>query len=138
MDVTAETTIARPRDEVAAYVADARNDPVWIGGISQVEVLDERRVRRVASFLGKRIDYVNEIVAHEPGVRLEMRTVSGPFPMHIVYAFADAPGGATRFTNRVRGDATGFFRLAAPVMSRAVRRSIQQDADRLRDVLERR
>jgi hypothetical protein len=56
--------------------------------------------------------------------------------MHITYAFEDAAGGGTRFTNRVRGDASGFFKIASPLMSRMVRRSIQQDADRLKEILE--
>jgi hypothetical protein len=34
-DIAAETAIARPRDEVARYVVDWRNDPEWIGGISR-------------------------------------------------------------------------------------------------------
>jgi hypothetical protein len=49
----------------------------------------------------------------------------------------DSRGAGTVFRNRVRGDASGFFRLAAPIQAPLVRRSIQRDAERLRDVLER-
>ena len=67
IDVTATATMTVPREEVARYVIDHRNDPVWIGGISESELLGEppiaigSRVRRVASFMGKRIEYVNEV-----------------------------------------------------------------------------
>jgi hypothetical protein len=65
-DITAETVVARPRREVAAYVVDWRNDPEWIGGITEARLLTGEpfgvgsRVARVAKFLGRRIEYVNE------------------------------------------------------------------------------
>src|ERR671910_2727733 len=109
IDVTATTTIEAPRDQVASYVVDNRNAPAWIGGISESELLGDlpmvvgSRVRRVASFMGRRIEYVNEVVRLEPGSVLEMRSVKSPFPMRITYAFADAPGG-TETSVRVQGE----------------------------------
>jgi uncharacterized protein YndB with AHSA1/START domain len=100
IDVTVRTAIDRARDEVAAYVIDHRNDPVWIGGISESELLGDgplsegSRVRRVGSFLGTTIEYVNEIVRLEPGSVLEMRSVKSPFPMRITYAFRGSPAGS--------------------------------------------
>lgn len=141
IDVSTSTVIGRPRDEVAAYVIDYRNDPVWIGGISESELLGEAelsrgsRVRRVASFLGKRIEYVNEVVRLEPGSALEMRSVKSPFPMRITYAFADVPGG-TEASVRVEGEPGRFYRIGGPLMRRAVRRSIDRDVATLKQTLE--
>lgn len=141
IDVTARTVIDRPRDEVAAYVIDHRNDPVWIGGIGESELLGDgplvegARVRRVASFLGKKIVYVNEVVRLQPGSVLEMRSVESPFPMVVTYAFRDVPGG-TEVSVRVRGEPGTWYRIAGPIMSRAVRRSIDADVARLRTILE--
>jgi uncharacterized membrane protein len=141
-DVTVETTIARPRDEVAAYAADHRNDPGWIGAVSESTLVTEppfgvgAHVRRTAQFLGRRFDYVNEVVSWEPGRRLAMRSVKAPFPMIVVYEWEDAGGGATRMRIRAGGDASGFYRLAAPLLSRAVRRGITGDLERLKSILE--
>ena len=141
IDVTARTVIDRARDEVAAYVIDHRNDPVWIGGISESELLGDgplsegSRVRRVASFLGKTIEYVNEVVRLEPGSVLEMRSVKSPFPMRITYAFRDAPGG-TETIVRVQGKPGGLYRVGGPMMKRAVRRSIDRDVIALKQTLE--
>ena len=33
IDVKAEVQIARTREDVAAYVVNPENDPLWIGGI---------------------------------------------------------------------------------------------------------
>ena len=142
IDVTAETRIRKPREEVARYVIDPAHDPAWIGGVREARLLDHppiavgSRVARVASFLGRRIEYVNEVVELEPGRRLVMESVAGPFPMHITYDFADEDG-ETVVRNRVRGEPGGFFGLARPLLRRAVQRSIQRDVERLRDLLER-
>ena len=118
-DVTAEIEIGLPRVEVAIYATDASNDPLWIGGVVESGVLSDGPVRqgtcvaRVAKFLGKRIEYINEVIEYDPGVRLVMKSVSGPFPMTVSYEFKEAEGG-TLTQIHVRGDAEGFFKLAAP------------------------
>ncbi|HEY7401861.1 MAG TPA: SRPBCC family protein [Actinomycetota bacterium] len=142
LDVSAETTIAQPRAVVAAYVFDHRNDPIWIGGISESELEGDppirvgSRVRRVATFLGKRIEYVNEVERLEPDDRLEMRSVKSPFPMRVTYSFGDANGGSTRARIRVEGDPGAIYRVAGPVMRRQVQRSISRDLETLRSILE--
>jgi hypothetical protein len=49
----------------------------------------------------------------------------------------DADGG-TIARIRARGDATGFFRVAAPFMARMVRRNIGKDLELLKQHLEQR
>jgi uncharacterized membrane protein len=141
IDVTASVTIAAPRAEVAAYVVDHRHDPVWIGGITESELLGDppiavgSRVRRVASFLGKRIEYVNEVTRLEPDRVLEMRSVKSPFPMVVTYAFEDAGGGTTTSV-RVQGDPSAWYRIAGPLLARQVRVSVRRDLERLRGMVE--
>jgi uncharacterized membrane protein len=136
-DVSAETTIARPRDDVARYATDWRNDRDWIGALTDVRLVQEDplQVARVASFLGKRIEYVNEVVEQEPGRRLVMRSVKAPFPMTVTYEFEDA-GVGTLMRIRTEGDASGFYRLAGPLLSRAVKRGVTGDLERLKSRLE--
>jgi carbon monoxide dehydrogenase subunit G len=140
IDITAEVRVARPPQDVAAYMTDPENDPAWIGGVREVRLLSPppvgagSRVARVASFLGRRVEYVNEVVALDDA-HLDMRSVAAPFPMHITYSFAaDGPGTTVR--NRVRGAPGGFFALFGPLLAPLVRRSVQKDLERLRDVLE--
>jgi uncharacterized membrane protein len=127
---------------VAAYVTDWQNDPSWIKALSEVRLLGEPPLRvgsqvlRVANFRGRRIEYVNEVVELDPGSRLAMRSVQAPFPMTVVYEFEEA-GEATLVRIRAQGDATGFYRLAAPLLSRSVKRTIAADLKRLKSVLER-
>ncbi len=140
IDVTAEATIARPRADVIAFASDPANDTQWIVGIKEAHAVTEgpvgvgSQVARVASFLGRKIEYVNEIDRLDESV-LEMHSVKGPFPMHITYTFEDDDAG-TLARIPVEGDATGFFRLAAPLLAGQVRRSITRDVNNLKRVLE--
>jgi hypothetical protein len=135
IDITARVHVNREPAAVAAYMTDPANDSEWIGGLREAELLGDgpvavgSRVRRVAYFLRQRVEYVNEILALDEH-QLDMQSVKAPFPMHITYRFDAAPEGGTAVSNRVRG---GGLRLLAPL----VRRNVQRDLERLRDVLER-
>ena len=135
IDITARVHVNREPAAVAAYMTDPANDPEWIGGLREAEILGDgpvtvgSRVRRVAYFLGRRVEYVNEILALDEH-QLDMQSVKAPFPMRITYRFDTAPEGGTAVSNRVRG---GGLRVLAPL----VRRNVQRDLERLRDVLER-
>ena len=140
IDVMAEVHVKRPRDEVAAYMSDPANDPDWIGGLRSARLVGDgplaegSRVARVASFMGRKVEYVNEITALEPGRKLDMRSVKAPFPMHITYTFEDRDGG-TLVRNHVRGGG-GLFSLGSPLFAPMVRRNVQKDLERMRDLLE--
>ena len=140
LDETAEITIRRSVPDVAAYMFDPANDPEWIGGVSQSERLDRpigigTRVRRRASFLGRRIDYVMEVVEFEPARRLAMHAVEAPMPMDVTYE-VEPDDGQARARVRVQGDAGRLYRVAAPIIAGQVRRSITGDVRRLKRILE--
>jgi len=140
IDVTGEVYVRRLRAGVAAYMMDPTNDPQWIGGLREARLLGDPplgeggRVARVASFAGRRVEYVNEIVRLEPGRVLDMRSVKAPFPMRITYSFEDRDGG-TVVRNHVRGGG-GLLSLGSPLFAPLVRRNVQNDLERLRDRLE--
>jgi uncharacterized protein YndB with AHSA1/START domain len=141
VDVTVETVIARPVDEVAAYAADPGHAPEWYANIRSVQwqtpppVAVGSRMDFVAHFLGRRLAYTYEVVELVPGERLVMATAQGPFPMRTTYTWEPVAGG-TRMTLTNTGDPSGFARVAAPVMERAMRRATTKDLARLRAVLE--
>jgi hypothetical protein len=93
------------------------------------------QVERVASFLGRRVEYVNEITELTAD-RLAMRSVRSPFPMRVTYGHRDTSAGSTEVSVRVEGDAGRFYALAAPLLGLAVRRSITRDLRNLKQALE--
>src|ERR687892_147552 len=143
VDVQCERTIPRPRDEVAAYAADPDNTTSWYANIKAVEWETPRplavgsRLAFIASFLGRRLVYTYEIRELVPGERLVMSTAQGPFPMETTYTWSESPGGGTRMTLRNCGEPSGFAKVGAPVMARAIRRANGQDLRRLKERLER-
>ncbi|HWO93332.1 MAG TPA: SRPBCC family protein [Dehalococcoidia bacterium] len=141
MDVTCEIVIHRPREVVAAYAENPSNDCEWIGGIKEARALSHpavgegARVERIARFLGRRIAYVLETTEYEPNVLIAMQSVQGPFRMRVTYRFEDTVDG-TRFSIRNEGGSGIALRLGAPLMSKALRRNVNGDLRRLKDLLE--
>lgn len=141
VDVTVEQEIARPRDYVAGFASEPANDTLWITALDSARKLTDgevgagTRVERVASFLGRRMEYVNEIVELDPGRRLHMRSVKAPFPLTVTYEWEDSSGG-TVMRIHTAGEGSSFYRLAGPVLSTAVRRGVRKDLRELKRVLE--
>ena len=141
IDVTSEILVDRPRSEVADYVLDPANDPIWIGGISEAAIVGDGpvapgvRVERIASFFGRRIGYTNEVQQLDPRRLLVMQSVAGPFPMRVSYEFEDADEG-TLVRVRNEGEARGFFRVFGPLLGPLVNRSVSKDLRALKRILE--
>ena len=142
IDVTAETTINRPRAAVAAFMEDYTNDLRWIRALTSVEAVTAgplaagTKVRRVAKMMGRSMAYVTEVVAHEPGHRVEMVTSESPFLMHVTYTLDDA-GGGTRVRIRNQGGPRWMFGPLAALIARMVNRNVDGDLDQLKRELER-
>ncbi len=141
VDVTVETRIERPVEEVAAFAGDPGNAPSWYVNIESVQwqtpppVQVGSRMDFAATFLGRRIEYTYEVIDLVPGERLVMRTAQGPFPMQTTYTWEPTHGG-TRMTLRNDGSPSGFARVAAPVMELAMRRAMTKDLAALKRRLE--
>jgi uncharacterized protein YndB with AHSA1/START domain len=143
VDIQCERIIPRPRSEVAAYAADPDNTTSWYSNIKAVEWATPRplevgsRLAFIATFLGRRLSYTYEIRELVPGERLVMSTAQGPFPMETTYTWDDAGDNATRMTLRNRGEPSGFNKIAAPIMARAMQRAMTKDLERLSAILQR-
>jgi hypothetical protein len=57
--------------------------------------------------------------------------------METTYTWESVNDGATHMTLRNRGTPSGFSKVVAPLMAKAMRRANEKDLARLREVLER-
>ena len=143
VDVTTTIDISRPRQMVAAYVADPDHAPDWYANIDQVTWETEKplvigtRLAFVAGFLGRRLSYTYEVTDFVPEERLVMATAAGSFPMETTYTWTELPGQRTHMTLRNRGTPSGFAGVTAPVMAAAIRRANRKDLAALKSLLER-
>ena len=142
VDVITQTEIRAPLERVASFASDPENVPLWYANIKSVVWRSSKgvglgaRIAFVARFLGRTIEYTYEIVELEPHRRLVMRTTDGPFPMETTYEWTPVSSSETRMSLRNRGHPSGFSRMAAPLLARAIKRANTRDLARLKGHLE--
>lgn len=140
LDVRVDAHVARSPDDVAAYMFDPRHDTEWITGIVRVDppagsLRVGTEIHRLAKFMGRQIDYVLRVVEYVPDRVVAMESVRAPFPMGVTYSVEPDASGS-RVGLRVTGGYGLIMRLAQPLVSRQIRRSLEADLGRLRGRLE--
>lgn len=142
VDVSTQTVIARPIEDVWAYATDPSNAPEWYSNIAVAEPLTNgsigvgSKARFSARFLGRTLNYTYAVLAYEPMKTFTMATAEGPFPMTTTYEFEVIDPNRTRMTLRNHGEPTGFGAIAAPIMTAAMRRANRADLSRIRAILQ--
>ena len=133
--------VERPIDDVFAYMTDPETLPEWQGSCLEARLEGSEpmhagsRVRETRKFLGRRIESTMEVAEHEPPRRFVIRVGSGPVPFTASNSLSEANGG-TRIDATVEGEPGGFFRLAEPLVVRALEREMKNNLATLKDVLE--
>jgi uncharacterized membrane protein len=142
VDILTTIVIDRPITEVAAYSGDPSNAPIWYRRIDSAEWQTEppmmlgSRIRFNAKFMGRAMEYTYEITEYTSGEQVSMRTTQGPFPMATTYTWRAVGETHTHMALRNHGEPTGWARLIAPLVSRAMRRAMTQDLADLKHILE--
>ena len=141
MRLTAARTIRRPADEVFAFVSDATNNPRWQRGMRSCEWTSPPPIglgstyRQEAAFLGRHIVTDFQVVDHQPGRSVTIRSTSGPFPITVRRSVTPLDAATSRVEAEITGDPGRFFRLARPLVQRLAQRSVTGDYDRLEALL---
>jgi len=142
MHVEESIEIGRPVEEVFAYVANPENLPEWSGLAIEVKEAPEPlsegdTFTAVGKFLGRRFETPYERASYEPNRRYTDRATGGPIPdQEWTYTFEEASGDTTRLTRAAEGEPGGFFKLADPLIERALKRQVRADLETLKDLLE--
>jgi uncharacterized membrane protein len=131
--------IDRPPAEVFAYTTDPANLPEWqstaLEARSEGPVEVGAHMTEVRKFLGRRMESEVEVTAFELDRRFAIKVLSGPVPFAFEETFEPTDGG-TSVRVVLEGEPGGFFKLAEPLVERAVKRQIQTDYEQLKDILE--
>lgn len=132
--------IARPLEEVFAFVADVRNRPSWDDSVDSEELTSPEpigvgsTVRTRLRSMGKEYVYTWEIVEHDPPRRMRVESTSGPFPTTLVFEFA-GEDGRTRVTASVTGRPSGVMRLLQPMIANTTQKNLDRGYGRLKRLM---
>jgi uncharacterized protein YndB with AHSA1/START domain len=137
MVIEREIDIARPIEEVFAFVADARNDPRWCPKVRSVEGGPDRYAvvhAPVPLRPARRMEMTR--VAADPPRQIEWRQDDGHDVFRVTYTLAPTADGGTRL--RQRSDAElGVPRLLQPLWRRGIGRDLARQLRELKRLLER-
>ena len=141
MEINSSVTVVRRSDEVFDYLADMSNNPEWQKGMKSCRWTSDGPIGvgstydQVATMMGREIRSSFEVTEFEPGRLIRIVTTESSFPIGVTRT-VDPVGDEARVSAIVRGDSSGFFKLAEPVMRRMVKRSVDGDYARLKSLLE--
>ena len=141
MRLSATRQIARPAPAVFEFVAEVSNNPVWQKGMKRCEWITDGPValgsqyRQEASFLGRSIVSVFEVVEFEPGARVVIDTIESTFPIRVERRVDAVDDASCRVTATIDGGPK-VPRFLRGVMGRMAQRSVDRDYDRLVEHLE--
>ena len=99
--------IARPRDEVFAFIEDARNRPQWDDSVDSEELtspepIGVEMIRTKLRSMGREYQYDWRITEHEPPRRVTIESTDGPFPTTLVFDVHEhEPGASSSSRSRV-------------------------------------
>jgi carbon monoxide dehydrogenase subunit G len=133
--------IARPPEEVFAYLTDVSNLPAWQSGVSRAQIEDGGepragvRIRESRTMLGRELDTTLEIEEYEAPWLFVLRALNSPVPFRVRHE-VEASGEGTRLTVVGEGD-TGFLPgFASGLMARRAEKQFRKDFERLKRLLE--
>ena len=133
--------VAQPREEVFAFVADARNRPSWDESVDTEELTSPgpigvgTTVRTTLRSMGREYEYNWRVTEHEPPHRMTIESTSGPFETTLEYVVTEA-GLGTQVDFSVTGRPGGVLRLFQPLIARNTQKNLDRGFAQLKAVLE--
>jgi uncharacterized membrane protein len=134
-------TIDKPIPEVFDYISDLEKVPQWQSALAEVERITKSPLgvgslyKSERKFLGRKLEAEIELIVYELNKRIVFRSISGSTPFEQSYVFEITPQG-TRLTTLLELHTTGLMVLAEPLIASSVRREMEVDFGRLKDMLE--
>jgi hypothetical protein len=142
LEVHAQQAIRCPAAVAFEFIADMANNPRWQKGMQSCVWTSEPPLRlgstydQTAKFLGKQIVSSFEVVEFVAGEHIRIKTTSGSMPIDVTRSVDPVTDNVCLVEATVRGDASGLFRVATPIMKLLVSRSVNADYKRLKKLLE--
>jgi len=133
--------INKPVEEVFNYVTAADTYTKWQGSVTEVIEGEGPRNRvgsqftEVRKFMGQEMRTTLELTEFVPNTKWAAKVVKGPVPYVVNMTFQRVEGG-TKVTTSVDGEPKGFFKLAEGMVAGQLEKSLAEDEQKLKEILE--
>lgn len=139
--ITQSVTVNRPVEEVWDFIGSFENTTRWSRGVLEAKQTSDgplgvgSTLQTVVKAFGRRrtADYL--VTAYEPNHAFAFEVSSGPMTSRARYSVEPA-GAGTRLTASGEAEATGLYKLLAPVLVRILERHSQDDLTNVKRILE--
>jgi carbon monoxide dehydrogenase subunit G len=126
--------IARPPEDVYAYLTDVSNLPKWQSGVHSAR-RDGSQIHESRHMLGRELQTTLEIEEEAPPHVFSLRALNSPIPFTVRHEL-EATGSGTRLTVVGEGDPGMLPGFASGVMARRAEKQFRKDFERLKKLLE--
>jgi uncharacterized membrane protein len=141
MKVEKSVIIKKPVAEVFAYSRNNDNLTKWQNDVESVQMIkgpDDvvgSHFIEVRKFIGQEMKTTMEITAFKENEKWAAKVIKGPVPFDVTVTYASVPEG-TKFTTVVEGEPKGFFKLAEKKVASSLEKSLEENLNRLKTLLE--
>ena len=138
--VTSSVVINKPVADVFAYTTDPNTATKWQGGVEAVipegpQDVAGSKYTEVRKFMGQDMKSTLQITLYEKNAKWGAKVLSGPVPYEVIQTFV-VEGLGTRVTTDVQGEPKGFFKIAEGALQGQLKKSLDEDGQRLKKLLE--
>ena len=139
--INQSVTVNRPLEEVWDFISNFENTTRWSRGVLEARQTSDdplgigSTLQTVVKAFGRRrtADYL--VTEYEPNHGFAFQVTSGPMTSRARYSVEPA-GAGTRLTASGEAEATGLYKLLAPILVRVVERHSQEDLANVKCILE--
>jgi carbon monoxide dehydrogenase subunit G len=139
--ITQSVTVDRPVAEVWAFIGNFENTTRWSRGVLEARQTSDgplgigSTLQAVVKAFGRRrtADYL--VTEYEPNHAFAFEVTSGPMTSRARYS-VEPVGAGTRLSASGELEASGLYKLLAPILLRTVKRHSQDDLANVKRILE--
>ena len=130
-----------PVERVFAFATDFRNAAKWQNGVIESSQTPDgptqlgTKMKTIRTFIGQRLEATAEVTEFSANQKVAFKSTSGPIQFHFMQTFSPMPGG-TKVDIHVEMEAGGFFKLAEGALAGNMRKELEAQGQKLKEVLE--
>jgi carbon monoxide dehydrogenase subunit G len=140
MKTDATITIRQAPEVVFSYLTDIEKIQQW-SPVENMKLLTSGPVdvgsqfSQTVSILGKSFESVTEVTANDPPTSYAFKAISGPMTFEQHFTLTPTTEG-TKLDTTIEGEPGGLLKLAGPVLASAVNKQLNDQFQKLKQLLE--